>query len=89
MTAPEWITTAAAFTTIVAFIGTLIARIFRGHTAKVIKEITREYLSELKPNHGSSIKDAITKIGNDITDIKVNLATLEGKFTQHIDENSH
>ncbi len=34
-----------------------------------IKRITKEYLMELKPNHGSSVKDKIDKLENRIDDI--------------------
>jgi len=34
-----------------------------------IKRITKEYLVELKPNHGSSVKDKIDKLENRIDDI--------------------
>lgn len=35
--------------------------------------------SEYKPNHGSSMRDAINRIER-------NLAKLEGRFEQHVDE---
>lgn len=34
-----------------------------------IKRITKEYLSELKPNHGSSVKDQVNRLENRIDDI--------------------
>lgn len=58
-----------------------------GHTTKLVNGMIKEYLSELKPNHGSSMRDTINGIKDDIVDVKVNMATLEGKFEQHIKEN--
>jgi hypothetical protein len=54
---------------------------------KIMSALVRDYLSELKPNHGSSLKDAVNSIREDVTSVKVDLATLEGKFDQHIKEN--
>jgi len=34
-----------------------------------IKRITKEYLMELKPNHGSSIKDKIDKLEQRLDDL--------------------
>lgn len=88
MTIAELATTLAAFTTVLAFVGTLIARIMRNHTNKVVTDLIKEYLSELKPNHGSSLRDQINCIREDITDLKIDMANLEGKFDQHIKENN-
>jgi hypothetical protein len=51
-----------------------------------IRWTIKHYLAELKPNGGSSMRDAITKIGTDMTEVRVSLARLEGRFDQHIDE---
>lgn len=86
MTVAELATTLAAFATVLAFVGTLIARIMRNHTNRVVNELIKEYLSELKPNHGSSLRDEVKGIRTDVVDLKVDVASLEGKFDQHIKE---
>lgn len=48
--------------------------------------IVRKYLSELKPNHGSSMRDSINDIHSTVQGISVDLARLEGKFEQHVME---
>ena len=45
------------------------------------KHHLKSTLEELKPNHGSSIKDAVTEM-------KVDLARLEGKVENHIEEHA-
>ena len=51
-----------------------------------IKWTIKHYLAELKPNGGSSLKDAVNKIATDVTEMRVSLARLEGRFDQHVDE---
>jgi hypothetical protein len=57
-----------------------------GVTILGIKWTIKHYLAELKPNGGSSMRDSITKIANDVTEMRVSMARLEGRFDQHIDE---
>jgi len=69
---------------------------------KHMSTIKSEYLSELKPNHGSSLNDIVKlqvlpilkkldtsqdAIKEDITEIKVEYARLEGRFDQYVEEN--
>jgi hypothetical protein len=51
-----------------------------------IRWTIKHYLAELKPNGGSSMRDAINKIGTDVTEVRVSLARLEGRFDQHVEE---
>jgi hypothetical protein len=51
-----------------------------------IRWTIKHYLAELKPNGGSSMRDAINKIGTDMTEVRVSLARLEGRFDQHVEE---
>jgi hypothetical protein len=51
-----------------------------------IRWTIKHYLAELKPNGGSSLRDAINKIGTDMTEVRVSLARLEGRFDQHVEE---
>ena len=72
-----------------AEIGILIA------AAASIKWLVKRYLSELRPNGGSSIHDKINKqiipILNELREnqqiIGEKVAKLEGRFEQHVDEN--
>ena len=57
-----------------------------GVTVLGIKWTIKHYLAELKPNGGSSMRDAVNKIGLDITEMRVSLARLEGRFDQHVEE---
>ena len=51
-----------------------------------IRWTIKHYLAELKPNGGSSLHDAISRIGLDMTEVRVSLARLEGRFDQHVEE---
>jgi hypothetical protein len=62
-------------TTISGFLAVVLA------AAGAFRWLIKNYLSEMKPNGGGSMRD-------DITEIKVLLAKLEGKFEQHIEEHS-
>jgi hypothetical protein len=57
-----------------------------GITILGIKWTIKHYLAELKPNGGSSMRDAINKISTDMTEVRVSLARLEGRFDQHVEE---
>lgn len=83
----QLITLTASVCTVITLVGTIIARLMHAHTTKLVNGMIREYLSELKPNSGSSMRDTINHIKEDIIEVKVNVATLEGKFDQHIKEN--
>jgi hypothetical protein len=74
MSISDW----AALTSVILGVG--------GVTILGIKWTIKHYLAELKPNGGSSMRDAINKIGTDITEVRVSLARLEGRFDQHIEE---
>jgi hypothetical protein len=51
-----------------------------------IRWTIKHYLSELKPNGGSSLKDAINRIAVDMVEVRVSLSRLEGRFDQHVEE---
>ena len=74
LTISDW----AALTSVVAAGG--------GITAIGIKWTIKHYLAELKPNGGSSLHDAVSRIGLDVTEMRVSLARLEGRFDQHVEE---
>jgi hypothetical protein len=74
MTVSDW----AALTSVILGVG--------GVTILGIKWTIKHYLAELKPNGGSSMRDAVNKIGLDVTEMRVSLARLEGRFDQHVIE---
>ena len=95
MTITELATTLAAFTAVLTFIGAVVTWVFKNYANKLVGDLTKDYLSELKPNSGSSLKDAVnsikrdvSEVKRDITDVKIDLSALEGKFDQHIRENA-
>lgn len=59
-----------------------------------VKWLVKKYLSELRPNGGSSIHDKINKeilpilqeLYTNQLDIAEKVAKLEGRFEQHVDE---
>ena len=59
-----------------------------------LRYLVKHYLSELKPNHGTSLNDKIQlevlPLLRDLRDnqikIAIKLAKLEGRFEQHVDE---
>lgn len=87
MDTTQFFALASSICTVIALAGTIVGRLMQGHTTKLVNDITKEYLSELKPNHGSSLRDEVNAIRSEITDLRVDVATLEGKFDQHIKEN--
>ena len=87
MSTSDLIALLASICSILVFSATLVAKLIQNHMNKIMSTLVKDYLSELKPNHGSSLRDAVNSIKEDITSVKVDLATLEGKFDQHIKEN--
>jgi hypothetical protein len=87
MTTDQFIALIATLCTILSFGGFVVARLVKGYTSEIVGTLIKDYLSELKPNHGSSLKDDVLCIKTDLTSLKVDVATLEGKFDQHIKEN--
>lgn len=57
MTALDWASLAVAFTTLA------------GSIAIGIKWLVKHYLAELKPNHGSSLKDQVNRLENRVDEI--------------------
>lgn len=65
---------------------TSIALGFGAVVTVAIKWTIKHYLAELKPNGGSSLKDSVNRIAADVTEMRVSLARLEGRFDQHVEE---
>lgn len=86
MTAADWATTLAGFTATAAFVGVIGSWLLRAWM--------KSFLSELKPNGGSSLNDKINleiipilkELRNDQIVIGEKLAKLEGRFEQHLDD---
>lgn len=59
-----------------------------------LRWIVKHYLSELKPNHGTSLNDKINlevlpllrELRDNQIKISIKVAKLEGRFEQHVDE---
>ena len=86
MTTADWATTLAGFTATAAFVGVI--------GSWLLKAWMKNFLSELKPNGGSSLNDKINlEIIPMLKDLKVNqteiaakVSKLEGRFEQHVVE---
>ena len=87
MSTVDWATTLAGFTATAAFLGTI--------GACVIRTWLKGFLSELKPNGGSSIHDKVNlevipmlkELRSSQLEIGEKVAKLEGRFEQHVEEN--
>jgi hypothetical protein len=87
MTAADWATTLSGFAATAAFIGIIGSWIMRAWM--------KNFLSELKPNGGSSLHDKVSleiipmlkDLRKDQVHIKEKVAKLEGRFEQHLDDN--
>jgi hypothetical protein len=86
MTVADLATTLAGFGAFFALVIAGLSWIAKKYITGVISDLTSNYLSELKPNSGSSMRDEVKSIRKDLTDLKVDVAGLEGKFDQHIRE---
>jgi hypothetical protein len=86
MSTADWATTLAGFTATAAFIGVIGSWIMRAWM--------KNFLSELKPNGGSSLHDKVSleiipmlkDLRKDQVHIKEKVAKLEGRFEQHLDD---
>lgn len=87
MTLPELAGVLAAFSAVVTVIILIGGKVMKAQADTIVNRIVKDYLSELKPNGGSSLKDSIKRIESDVTDVKVDLSRLDGQFQQHIIEN--
>jgi hypothetical protein len=82
MSAAVWLQTIAAGTAIIGALGV------------GVRYLTKHYLSELKPNHGSSLNDIIRleilplikELRENQVEVQVSVAELKGRFDQHIEE---
>jgi hypothetical protein len=75
MSIADWATTISGFLAVVIAVGA------------GFRWLIKNYLFELKNNGGGSMKDAIDRISDVLVEIKIDLARLEGKVENHIEEN--
>jgi hypothetical protein len=87
MTLPELAGVLAAFSAVITLIIFIGGKLLRLQADAIVNRIVQEYLSELKPNGGKSLKDSIRRIESTVSDVKVDLSRLEGQFQQHMVEN--
>lgn len=81
----SWATITSGYLFLIITMGGIVQWFLRRYIKGMMEE-QHKYLVELVPNHGSSIKDAVDEIRSHVQDIKVDLARLEGRFEQHVDE---
>lgn len=74
MSITDWAATLSGFTAVLLAITALI------------RWMVKSYLVELKPNGGGSVKDTVNAIQKDLTEVRVSVARLEGRLTQHIED---
>lgn len=67
MTPTDWATVAVAVSTLV------------GSFAYIVKWLVQHYLAELKPNHGSSLKDQVNRLESRVDEIYVLLVGTKSK----------
>jgi hypothetical protein len=97
MDMPTVIATTASALLIGGSVLTVVRWALKNHT----KEMVSDYLSELKPNHGTSLSDVIRlevlplvqelraaqqKIDTKLDKVESKVDKLEGRFEQHVEE---
>ena len=65
MSPAEWAGLAVSVTTLLGVVGVV--------TRRVIKSLVQDYLSELRPNGGSSMKDKIGDINNKVDKLEARI----------------
>jgi hypothetical protein len=97
MTSSDWATVIYSYTFVTGALGSVIWFIAKKAIHHVITENMQDIKiikNEVTPNHGSSIHDKINleiipmlhNLTERQTDISVQVAKLEGRFEQHVDE---
>ena len=105
MTLDQWATTLSGFLSVFIAIGVATRWITKRYLSTLkddfiseaeilLSKLTEEYLVELKPNHGSSMNDALRlqviplleAVREDQITIKSQVDKLEGRFEQHVIE---
>lgn len=76
MSISDWATTLSGFLAVLIAVGA------------GVRWLIKNYLSELKNNGGSSMKDGLDRVLDSLVEIKIDLARLEGKVENHIEEHN-
>lgn len=74
MTIESWVAVAVGIITIIASVGMFI------------RWVVKHYLDELRPNHGSSIKDQITRLEDKQGTIEKTMSSQHSKLERKIDK---
>lgn len=86
MTFLDWVQALAALTVVVGFAGAILGWIFKKYADSLVEKLVKDYLSELKPNGGSSMRDELKDLQKEMTNVRVDLGHLQGRFAQHLAE---
>ena len=84
-----WAEALAAFTVVLGAGGAIVGWIFKKYADSLVNKLVKDYLSELKPNGGSSLKDDVRELRKEVTNIRVDLSHLQGRFAQHLSEDEN
>lgn len=86
MTFLEWVQALAALTVVVGFSGAILGWVFKKYADSLVEKLVKDYLSELKPNGGGSMRDELKDLQKEMTNVRVDLGHLQGRFAQHLAE---
>ena len=86
MSFAEWVNALAALTVVIGFLGTIIGWVFKKYADSLVNRLVKDYLSELKPNGGGSLRDDVREMRREMNEVKIELSHLQGRFAQHLAE---
>lgn len=86
MTILDWAQALAAITVVVGFAGGIIGWVFKKYADSLVNRLVKDYLSELKPNGGGSLRDEVKALQKEVTNVRIDLSHLQGRFAQHLSE---
>lgn len=84
-----WAEALAAFTVVLATVGAIIGWVFKKYADSLVNKLVKDYLSELKPNGGGSLRDDVKSLQKDVTNVRIELSHLQGRFAQHLAEDDN
>lgn len=86
MSFTEWMNALAALTVVLGFLGAVIGWVFKKYADSLVNRLVKDYLSELKPNGGGSLRDDVREMRREMNEVKIELSHLQGRFAQHLAE---
>lgn len=89
MTLLDWAQALAALSVVIGFVGAILGWVFKKYADSLVNKLVRDYLSELKPNGGGSLRDDVRELRKEVTNIRVDLSHLQGRFAQHLSEDEN